>query len=112
MVAGKDAKFFGQGKNSWLTGTAAWTFTDISQYILGIYPTLKGLSVNPCVPEGFGDFSVTRKYRGVKYNIQIKNPNNVQKGVVSMTVNGQPVEGTVIPFDASAKEADVVVTMG
>ena len=112
MVAGRDAKFFGQGKNSWLTGTAAWTFTDISQYILGIYPTLKGLSVNPCVPEGFGDFSVTRKYRGVKYNITVKNPNNVQKGVVSMTVNGNAVEGHVIPLDANVKEADVVVTMG
>ena len=112
MVAGKDAKFFGQGKNSWLTGTAAWTFTDISQYILGIYPTLHGLSVNPCVPEGFGDFKVTRKYRGVVYNITVKNPNNVQKGVVSMTVNGAPVEGHVIPLDASVKEADVVVTMG
>ena len=112
MVAGKDAKFFGQGKNSWLTGTAAWTFTDISQYILGIYPTLHGLSVNPCVPEGFGDFKVTRKYRGVVYNITVKNPNSVQKGVVSMTVNGAPVEGHVIPLDASVKEADVVVTMG
>ncbi|MBR3203431.1 MAG: hypothetical protein IKF60_07585 [Solobacterium sp.] len=73
---------------------------------------MKGLSVNPCVPEGFGDFSVTRKYRGVKYNITVKNPNNVQKGVVSMTVNGNAVEGHVIPLDANVKEADVVVTMG
>ena len=112
MVAGRDAKFFGQGKNSWLTGTAAWTFTDISQYILGIYPTLNGLSVDPCVPEGFGDFSVTRKYRGVKYNITVHNPDNVQKGVVSMTVNGAPVEGHIIPIDPDASEADVVVTMG
>jgi len=112
MVAGKDAKFFGQGKNSWLTGTAAWTFTDISQYILGIYPTLNGLSVDPCVPEGFGDFTVTRKYRGVTYHISVKNPDNVQKGVRSMTVNGNAVEGNVIPMDASVSEADVVVTMG
>ena len=112
MVAGRDAKFFGQGKNSWLTGTAAWTFTDISQYILGIYPTLKGLSVDPCVPEGFGDFSVSRKYRGVTYNISVKNPNNVQKGVVSMIVDGKPVEGHVIPLSDSAKEVSVVVTMG
>ena len=112
MVAGRDAKFFGQGKNSWLTGTAAWTFTDISQYILGIYPTLKGLSVDPCVPEGFGDFTITRKYRGVKYNIAVKNPNNVQKGVVSMTVNGEPVEGHVIPLGQTTGEVDVVVTMG
>ena len=112
MVAGKDAPFFGQGKNSWLTGTAAWTFTDISQYILGIYPTLNGLSVDPCIPEGFGDFTVTRKYRGTTYHISVKNPNSVQKGVISMTVNGTPVSGHVIPIDPSLKEAEVVVTMG
>ena len=112
MVAGRDAKFFGQGKNSWLTGTAAWTFTDISQYILGVYPKLKGLSVNPCVPEGFGDFSVTRKYRGVKYNISVKNPNGVQKGVVSLSVDGTPVEGHVIPLTATEGEVNVEVVMG
>ncbi|MBQ5425688.1 MAG: glycosyl transferase, partial [Pseudobutyrivibrio sp.] len=57
MVAGADARFHGEAKNSWLTGTAAWTFTNISQYILGIYPTLEGLSVNPCIPAEFGDFN-------------------------------------------------------
>ncbi len=112
MVAGKDARFFGQGKNSWLTGTAAWTFTDISQYILGIYPTLNGLSVDPCVPEGFGDFSVTRKYRGVRYNIKVTNPNNVQKGVVSLTIDGKPAEGHIIPLISGADHCDVIVTMG
>ena len=52
MVAGRDAKFHGEAKNSWLTGTAAWTFVNISQYILGVYPTHTGLSINPCVPKG------------------------------------------------------------
>ncbi len=111
MVAGKDAKFFGQGKNSWLTGTAAWTFTDISQYILGIYPTLKGLSVNPCVPADFGDFTLVRKYRGVTYHIRVKNPSKVQKGVSSLVVDGVTVEGNVIPFDASKKDVNVEVVM-
>lgn len=112
MVAGRDAKYHGEAKNSWLTGTAAWTFTNISQYILGVYPTHNGLSINPCVPSDFGDFKLTRHYRGVIYNISVKNPNNVQKGVVSMTVDGVSVDGCVIPFDASKKEVHVEIIMG
>ncbi len=113
MIAGKDAKFFGQAKNSWLTGTAAWTFTNVSQYILGVYPTLNGLSVDPCVPKGFGDFTMTREYRGVKYNITVKNPNNVEKGVKEIVVDGTSyTDTTVIPYDASKKEVDVVINMG
>ena len=111
MVAGADARFHGEAKNSWLTGTAAWTFTNISQYILGIYPTLEGLSVNPCIPAEFGDFNITRVYRGVTYNIEIKNPNKVQKGVASLTVDGVEVKGNVIPFDGSQKTVNVIATM-
>ena len=110
MVAGRDARFFGQGKNSWLTGTAAWTFTDISQYILGIYPTLTGLQVNPCIPAGFGDFKVHRRYRGVNYEIEVKQ-NGSEKGVKTMTVNGEKVEGNVIPYDPAAGTVSVVVEM-
>ncbi|MCR5604428.1 MAG: glycosyl transferase [Lachnospiraceae bacterium] len=112
MVAGADAYIPGEGKNSWLTGTAAWTFCNISQYILGVYPTHKGLSVDPCVPHGFGDFKITRKFRGVTYNISVKNPADVEKGVKSMTVDGIAVDGCVIPFDASKKNVDVEVVMG
>jgi len=111
MVAGKDAKFFGQGKNSWLTGTAAWTFTDISQYILGVYPTLNGLQINPCVPKDFGDFSIERLYRGARYHISVKT-NGIEKGVKSMTVNGNKVDGNVIPYDKDVKEYTVTVEMG
>ncbi|MBP8968245.1 MAG: glycosyl transferase [Lachnospiraceae bacterium] len=111
MVAGADAKFHGEGKNSWLTGTAAWTFVNISQYILGVYPTLKGLSVDPCVPADFGDFSVKRVYRGVEYDITVKQ-NGVQKGVKELVVDGVKVNGTVIPYDASKKTVKVEVVMG
>jgi len=111
MVAGKDAKFFGQGKNSWLTGTAAWTFVNISQYILGIQPTLTGLSINPCIPADFGDFTLTRKYRGVTYHISVKDPGHIQKGVKNLTVDGKLITGNVIPYDASAKEVSVEVYM-
>ena len=113
MIAGKDAKFFGQAKNSWLTGTAAWTFTNVSQYILGVYPTLNGLSVNPCVPKGFGDFEMTREYRGVKYHITVKNPDSVEKGVKSIVVDGQTLEGTtVIPYESGKTDVDVIINMG
>ncbi|MBO6108363.1 MAG: glycosyl transferase [Eubacterium sp.] len=113
MIAGKDAKFFGQAKNSWLTGTAAWTFTNVSQYILGVYPTLDGLSIDPCVPKGFGDFTLTRQYRGVTYNVTVKNPNGVEKGVQSLVVDGETITGTtVIPYDASKKTVEVTVNMG
>ncbi|MCR4586802.1 MAG: glycosyl transferase [Lachnospiraceae bacterium] len=112
MVAGKDAKFHGEGKNSWLTGTAAWTFVNISQYILGVAPTLNGLSVDPCVPEDFGDFTITRKFREGTYHIQIKHPAGVQKGVKSMTVDGAAVEGNVIPYEKGKTTYNVVVEMG
>ena len=111
MVAGKDAKFFGQGKNSWLTGTAAWTFVNISQFILGVYPTHKGLMVNPCVPKDFGDFKITRKYRGATYNITVKQ-NGAEKGVKSLVVNGKTIEGNVIPYEEGVKEYTVEAVIG
>ena len=112
MVAGRDAKFHGEGKNSWLTGTAAWTFVNISQYILGVYPTHAGLSINPCTPKGFGDFTLTRSYRGANYNIHVKNPDDVEKGVLRMIVDGVEIAGNVIPYDKSKKEINVEVVMG
>ncbi len=111
MVAGRDAKFHGQGKNSWLTGTAAWTFVNISQYILGVYPTHNGLSINPCVPEDFGDFTLTRKYRGATYNISVKQ-NGAQKGIKKLTVNGKEISGNIIPYEEGVKEYTVVAEMG
>ncbi|OUN93117.1 GH36-type glycosyl hydrolase domain-containing protein [Blautia sp. An46] len=112
MVAGKDAPNFGEAKNSWLTGTAAWTFVNISQYILGIQPTLQGLKIDPCIPGDFGDFTVTRKYRGVTYHIQVSNPDHVEKGVASMTVDGTAVKGNLIPFSKEKDQVEVKVIMG
>ena len=112
MIAGADAKFHGEAKNSWLTGTAAWTFVNISQYILGVYPTHSGLSINPCVPDGFGDFALTRKYRNAVYHITVKNPDNVRKGIKKLTVDGEPITGTVIPYRKGKSEYHVDVLMG
>ena len=112
MVAGKDAKNHGEAKNSWLTGTAAWTFINISQYILGVYPTHSGLSINPCVPKEFGSFEITRKFREGTYYINVTNPDNVEKGIKSITVDGTPIKGCIIPYIKGKTSYDVKVIMG
>ena len=112
MVAGPDAPNFGEGKNSWLTGTAAWTFTDISQYILGLYPTFDGLRIDPCVPADFGDFTLTRTFRGTVYHIAVKNPGRVEKGISRLLVDGKEVPGCIIPHKEGSAEVRVEVLMG
>ena len=112
MIAGADAPRHGEAKNSWLTGTAAWTFVNVSQHIVGVYPTHNGLQINPCVPKGFGDFTITRKYRNTTYNITVTNPDNVEKGVKEMLVNGVAVSGNIIPYDANESSATVEIIMG
>ena len=112
MVAGRDAATPGEGKNSWLTGTAAWTFTCMSQYILGIQPSLDGLRIDPCIPDQLEHYTVDRAYRGAHYHITIDNHAHAEKGVVSMTVDGAPVAGNVIPLGLSGEQHEVVVTLG
>ena len=112
MIAGKDAPKHGEAKNSWLTGTAAWTFVNVSQYILGIQPEYSGLLVNPCIPKELTEFTVSRTFRGCRYHIHVTNPNHVEKGICSLTVNGvsAPVDK---PIAAKAGETlDLEVIMG
>ena len=110
MVAGKDAARPGEGKNSWLTGTAAWMWLTASQYILGIKPAYDGLLIDPCVPETAKEYTVKRKFRGGEYLITIRNPKGVQKGVSSIIFDGQPLQGNVVP--AAEGSHTVEVTMG
>ena len=112
MVAGKDAATFGEAKNSWLTGTAAWTFVNISQYILGIQPDFDGLRIAPCIPKDFGDYQITRRFRGATYHIEVKNPEHKEKGVDSLLVDGVRIEGNKIPFTEGKTEYHVVATLG
>lgn len=112
MIAGKDAKRHGEAKNSWLTGTAAWNFVAISQYILGIIPDYEGLKIDPCIPEEWEGFSVTRKFRGNEYNISIKNPQGVSKGVVKVTVDGVRINGNILPVFENGTSHEVEVIMG
>jgi cellobiose phosphorylase len=96
MIAGRDANNHGEAKNSWLTGTAAWNYAAITQWILGIRPTLNGLQVSPSVPVDWQGFTATRKFRGATYNITIE-----RKSVgndVALMVNGEAIEGTIVPL--------------
>ena len=111
MIAGIDAAHFGEAKNSWLTGTAAWTFTNISQYILGIRPEFDGLCIDPCIPDYMKEFSVKRTFRGAEYNIHIDNSSGSQKGLKSLIVNGKSVEGNIIPYDKNIKQYDVTAVL-
>ena len=111
MIAGKDAAHFGEAKNSWLTGTAAWTFVNVSQYILGIQPDYDGLSLNPCIPSDMEEFKIRRYFRGAWYNITFQNPEHREKGISSLTVNGTAVEGNLIPLTEGCTEYDVVAVM-
>ena len=97
MIAGKDAAKPGEAKNSWLTGTAAWNYYAITQYILGVRPTYNGLLIDPCIPGDWKGYSVTRKFRGAEYHIEVTNPHGVSKGVKRLVVNGETMESNRIP---------------
>ena len=111
MIAGKDAARHGEAKNSWLTGTAAWNFVAVSQYILGIIPDWTGLKIDPSIPHEWDGFTATRKYRGATYNITVKNPDHICKGVKSVTVDGKAIDSNILPVFADGTHT-VEVTMG
>jgi len=109
MVAGKDAAKPGEGKNSWLTGTAAWNWYAISQFILGIKPDYEGLRIDPCLPSTAKEYTVTRKFRDGEYTITVNNSKGKEKGTVTIVMDGEKVTGNIIPL-AKGKH-DVVVTI-
>ena len=112
MIAGKTARRFGEAKNSWLTGTAAWNFVTLSQYLCGLRPTWKGLEVEPRLPEHVKNAQLVRKFQGVTYKINVINKKN--DGAVSIVVtNGKAdVDGTIVKAQAGQKEVSLEVTIG
>lgn len=111
MIAGRDAPTHGEAKNSWLTGTAAWNYVAITQWILGIRPTYEGLQVAPVIPSAWEGFSAVRRFRGVRYEIQVK-----RKGAgneVRLEVEGKPIDSNIIPFPAEdTKTVQVTAWLG
>ncbi|MBN1659785.1 MAG: glycosyl transferase [Anaerolineae bacterium] len=96
MIAGKDAPTHGEAKNSWLTGTAAWNYVAITQWILGIRPAYDGLQIAPAIPAEWPGFQAIRVFRGVPYQITVR---RAQDGEApGLRVDGEPVEGDVVPL--------------
>jgi cellobiose phosphorylase len=105
-------KHVGRGANPWITGTAAWVMLSLSQYILGIRPDWTGLRIDPCVPKSWKKFRVTRLFRDARYEIAVENPKGVEKGVRSVTLDGRPLDGNVVPAQDAGTTHEVLVTMG
>lgn len=112
VIAGKEAKRFGEAKNSWLTGTASWNFVAISQYILGIKPDFDGLKIEPSIPKEWDGYTITRQYRGDVYKITVKNPNHVSSGVKKIVVDNKDIEGNVLPLFGDKMIHAVEVVLG
>lgn len=112
MIAGKDAFKPGEAKNSWLSGTAAWNYYTITQYILGIKPQYDGLEINPCIPKNWKGFKVIRKFRGAIYEIDVTNGNHVCKGVEEAYLNGNKLATNKIPAQGEGTINRVEIHLG
>ena len=109
MVAGKDAARPGEGKNSWLTGTAAWMWYTVSEFILGIQPDYEGLRIDPCLPSTAKEYTVKRRFRGALYHIHVVNPDGHQKGVKHISLDGKAVTGNLVPWSEGEHQVEVVM---
>lgn len=110
MIAGPEAgDLAGQAKNSWLTGTAAWNFYAVSQYILGIKPHFDGLQINPCIPSDLKGFTVRRLFRGCMIEIRLSNPSGLQNGVSKLVVNGRVIDGNILPLKLINGASELIV---
>ncbi len=110
-ILGDEHPQFGLARNSWLTGTASWAYQAATQYILGVRPTYDGLLLDPCIPREWDGFKVTREFRKTVYQIEVKNPDHVCKGVRSVVVDGTEIEGAIVPVlgDDRAHKVEVLL---
>jgi N,N'-diacetylchitobiose phosphorylase len=111
FIMGRDHTAYGRARHPWLTGTAGWMYTAVTKHILGVKVGFDGLTVGPCIPADWPEFSVTRQWRGATYQITVHNPDGVQKGVRSVALNGQPAQFPLPPQDEGTMN-EVVVEMG
>jgi cellobiose phosphorylase len=112
MIAGPEARTHGEAKNSWLTGTAAWNYVAITQWILGLRPEYEGLRIDPCIPSDWPGFSVVRRFRCETLYITVHNLEGVSSGVAKMTIDGIKVEGTLVPPGKAGGERKIEVWLG
>jgi len=111
FIMGRDHTAFGRARHPWLTGSAGWMYHAVSHWILGVRVDYQGLTVDPCIPAEWKTFEVTRQWRGATYQIRIKNPAGVQKGVRTIRLNGKPAANP-IPQQPAGSVNRVIVEMG
>jgi len=111
MIAGREAPTYGEAKNSWLTGTAAWNYLAITQWILGIRPELDGLRLDPCIPPEWDGFSVERIFRGHRLHIRVHNPRHANRGVREISLDGRKIVGNLIHYPIPNGDHQVDVWM-
>ena len=114
MIAGRDAPTHGEAKNSWLTGTAAWNYVAITQWILGIRPELDGLRIDPVIPAGWPGFTATRRFRGATYQVAARRAATLGSGLAEgagVLVNGQRIAGTLLPLAPAGETVQVEVIL-
>jgi len=114
MIAGRDAATHGEAKNSWLTGTAAWNYVAVTQWILGIRPELNGLRVDPVLPSAWPGFTATRRFRGATYEIAARRAGTLDSGLAEgagLRVNGQQAVGTLVPLAPAGETVHVEVVL-
>jgi cellobiose phosphorylase len=103
---------FGLGRNSWLTGTASWMYQAGTRFILGIRPDYNGLVIDPCIPKKWDGFKATRKYKNAVYNIEVKNPKHVSRGVYRLEADGKEINGNIAPVFKDGKTHSIEAVMG
>jgi cellobiose phosphorylase len=111
MIAGREAASPGEAKNSWLTGTAAWNFAAITQWILGVRPEYAGLRIDPVLPTSWPGFSAVRSFRGATYRIAVSKPVGVAARLARLTVDGRPLEGNLVLPAAAGATVEVVAVL-
>ncbi|EGQ9111850.1 N,N'-diacetylchitobiose phosphorylase [Vibrio alginolyticus] len=112
FIMGRDHQDHGRANHPWLTGTSGWAYFAVTNFILGVRTGFDGLTIDPCIPTNWPGFEVTRQWLGATYNIKVVNPDLVSKGVKSITVNGEAVNGASVPVQAEGSVNEVIVTLG
>jgi cellobiose phosphorylase len=102
----------GAARVPWLSGTASWAYYSATHWLLGIRPEAEGLRIDPCIPKSWPGFTMRRNYRGKNISIEIRNPAGVCRGVKTLTVDGEPVSGCVIPAEKLREGSCIVATLG
>jgi cellobiose phosphorylase len=102
----------GASRTPWLSGTASWAAYSATHWILGVRPEVDGLRIDPCIPKAWQGFTMTRTFRGMRLHIEVRNPRRKNRGVKSLTADGEPLAGNIVPGGKLQDGAKIVAVLG